>query len=65
MESDKVSEAWFPFAESTLANSGHLLGIHVGKDGLQNQALHYVSRDQGEVGWPVALWFLLPAHFED
>lgn len=45
-----------------MTNSDHPLGILVDKDGLQNKAL---SKDQGGAGWPVVLWVLLLAHFED
>lgn len=43
----------------------HLYAFHVGRDGLQNEVLHHLSRDSGEADWWVVSWVLLLPLFED
>ena len=62
---DQIGQAWFPLGESMLTTPNNLLFLHLLNDDLQNELLHHLSRDGGEVDKPIVPWVLLLALFED
>lgn len=58
IEGDEVGQAWFAFGESMLTIPGHVLVIHVQRDGFQNKVFCPLSRDWCEAVWPVILGYI-------
>lgn len=59
LESCQVGQMWFPFHESLLIISSHLLVFHMCRDGFEDYFLHHFPRDWGEADQPVppSSWF--------
>jgi len=61
----QVGQAWLPFGGAMFTAPNDSLIIDMPRDSAKYKLFHHLSRGGGEADWPVVIWVLLLALFED